>query len=66
MILDHSYNLTIVKDIKATDDFFSLDENVRGCQKDSKEDCTTMKYIDALENSCHCLPFQLRFLLDKV
>ena len=60
------YNLNVLKQIKITDSYLGLDQNVRGCQNDiSFTDCTTKQYIDTLLDQCGCLPLNIR-LNDKV
>ena len=51
-----------MKIIEVTDSFLTLKKMARGCQKESKEDCSTNKYISSLIKECQCLPFQLKFL----
>ena len=36
-----------------------MDKDVRGCQKESYDECTTRKYENSLINQCQCLPFQI-------
>ena len=60
------YNLNVVKEIKVTDSYLGLNEDIRGCQNEIAFDtCTTKHYIDNLLDQCHCLPFTIR-LSDKV
>ena len=54
------YFLNGIKEISVTDSFLSLDENIRGCQEESYDDCVTKKYTDTLTDKCQCLPFQLK------
>ena len=63
--LEKKYFLNVIKEISVTESFLTLDENTRGCQEESFDDCTTKKYINALINKCKCLPFQIR-LTQKV
>ena len=63
--LDKKYFLNVIKEISVTDSFMSMDKDVRGCQKESYDECTTRKYINALMNKCQCLPFQFK-LNEKV
>ena len=58
--LDMEHNLNVIKEITVTDSFLSMDKDIRGCQKESYDDCTTNKYINALTDKCQCLPFQLK------
>ena len=58
--LDMKYDLKVIKEITVTDSFLSLDRNIRGCQKESYDECTTSKYINRLIDQCQCLPFQLQ------
>ena len=36
-----------------------MDKDVRACQKESYDECTTRKYENDLINQCQCLPFQI-------
>ena len=54
------YDLNVIKEISVTDSFLSLDDNIRGCQKESFDDCTTRKYKKTVLETCKCLPFKLR------
>ena len=53
-------SLNVIKEIKVTDSFLTLDEEAKGCQEESFNECTTTKYRDKMINKCQCLPFQLR------
>ena len=64
--LDYTYNLNAMEEIVAKDSLLTLDEKVRRCQENSQEECTNKKYTDDLRDKCQCLPFQLRFLAEKV
>ena len=57
--LEKKYYLNVIKEIKVTDSYLSMDKDVKGCQKESFDDCTTRKYMNALMNKCHCLPLQI-------
>ena len=56
------YNLNTVKEFNVTDDFLSINFEKRGrCQNyESKSDCKTRTYKDAVLNQCKCLPFNIR------
>ena len=54
------HNLNVIKEIKVTDSFLSMEKDIRGCQEESFDDCTTIKYKTVVLNKCQCLPFQLR------
>ena len=36
-----------------------MDKDVRGCQIETYDECTTRKYKNSLINQCQCLPFQM-------
>ena len=55
------YNIYIIKEIGVTDSFLTLDKDIRGCQEESYDECTTKKYKNDLITKCQCLPFHLRF-----
>ena len=66
LYLDNMYNANGVQVVVAKDSLLTLDKEDRKCQEESESNCNTMKYMDALKERCQCLPFQFRFLLDKV
>ena len=51
---------SIIEEIKATESFLGLDQEVRGCQtQESYQDCITRKYINKLLKTCDCLPLSM-------
>ena len=49
------------------DSFFTLEEDIRGCQDDEPfDDCTTRNYVKALTKICGCFPFHLKLETTKV
>ena len=61
LTLGKEYNLNTVKEFKVTDEFLSLDFQKRDCQnQESKSDCSTRLYREALLTHCKCLPFNIR------
>ena len=66
LVGDGEYNLNAIKEIKVTNSFLGLSEDVRGCQNEKPlDDCITEYFIDNLLNNCGCIPFNLR-LTDEV
>ena len=59
------HDLTVVKELTATNSFLTMDKDVKRCQVESYNDCTTTKYMTQLMDKCKCLPMQLK-LSDKV
>ena len=47
-----------MKEIYVTDSFLSMDKDIRACEEESYDECTTRKYNDTWDK-CQCLPFQL-------
>ena len=66
MTIQNTYDVSGVQIVVGKDSLLTLDEEDRGCQEESQDDCNTKKYLEELEEECKCLPFQLRFLVDKV
>ena len=64
--LENSYNLNVIKEIRVTDSFLSMDKDIKGCQKESYDDCTRRKYLKTLINRCQCLPFHLNFIDQEI
>ena len=55
------YNINSLKEIRATNSFLTLDDDIRGCRisGESHDDCTTRLYIDNMRQKCGCLPFSI-------
>ena len=50
-----------VKEVKVTEDYLGLDEDIRKCQKiETFEDCTTREYLKTVLRKCNCVPYGLR------
>ena len=55
------YNLNILKEIKVTDSFIGLSQDVRACQLEEHiVDCETRNYLEHSKSVCGCLPFPVR------
>ena len=51
------YSLNAVKDIRVTEEFLGLGEDVIHCQtKEFRPDCLTRKYQEKVLSSCGCAP----------
>ena len=51
--------------MKVTDSFMGLSQSAKQCQnKEAYLDCKTDEYLDALVNTCECLPFGLKYFND--
>ena len=60
MAPEKEYNLNNIKEIKVTQEFLTLDENVIQCQNgEYYNDCKTRKYVDEMLMKCGCLPFNM-------
>ena len=54
------YNLNAVKEIKVTESFLGLDNDIKQCQtKDSYLDCTSKHYMERVTQDCGCVPLSL-------
>ena len=58
--LDMEISLNVIKEIRVTESFLTLNKDAKGCQEESFNECTTTKYKENIINQCQCLPFQLR------
>ena len=66
LVGDGEYNLNALKEIKSTESFLGLDEDVRECQNDEPQyNCTTRHYVDSLMQQCGCLPFNIRMSIEE-
>ena len=54
------FNLDALKELKVTDSFLGMDENVRKCQYlEPLNNCTTRELIGKMIKECDCLPFNI-------
>ena len=54
--------MTAVKDIKVTEDFNGLGDNVTKCQSEEIfKECSTSQYLHAVESQCNCIPYALKY-----
>ena len=61
LIGEGEYNLNALKEIKVTDDFLGLDQDVRQCQNEEPlTNCTTRHHLKTILEKCGCLPFNIR------
>ena len=66
LIGEGEYNLNALKEIRVTDSYLGLDQDVRQCHiGESLKTCTTRQYLNTLIWECGCLPFNIR-LFHKV
>ena len=66
LIGEGEYNLNVLKEIRVTESFLGLDQDVRQCQhKEPLNNCTTRQYLDTFLGECGCLPLNIR-LFHKV
>ena len=55
------YALTDLKDVRVTEEFLGLGQEVTRCQtKEARADCETRRYQEQVLASCHCAPLYLR------
>ena len=61
LVGEGEYNLNVLKQIKVTDSFLKMNEDVKGCQdKEPLHNCTTRQYVDSTIKTCGCLPLNMR------
>ena len=61
MVGDGQYNVNNVKELKVTESFLGLNEEVRDCQdKEAIQNCTTRQYIHTILEECGCLPINMK------
>ena len=60
MIAEGDYNLNILQEIRVTESYLGLDQEITGCQtKENYQSCITRKYIGKLFKTCDCLPLSM-------
>ena len=58
------YNLDVLTEVKATDSYLGLGQDVRECQNEEPYyNCTTRQYIDTFLAQCGCLPLSIKFAI---
>ena len=67
LIGEGEYNLNNLKEIRVTESYLGLDEDVRQCQHEEPlNNCTTRQYLNTLLGECGCLPINIRPFHKKV
>ena len=60
LIGEGEYNLNALKEIRVTESYLGLDQDVRKCQDEEPlNNCTTRQYLNTMLGECGCLPFNL-------
>ena len=55
------YALTLIKDIKVTEEFLGLGQEITRCQtREFRADCVSRRYQEQVLASCHCAPLYIR------
>ena len=55
------YNVNVLKEIKVSESYLGMDQDVTECQnEESFYNCTTRKFMDTLIEKCGCLPITIR------
>ena len=66
LVGEGKFNLNALKEIKVSESFLGLSNEVKRCQtKETYNDCTTKKYLEKLLENCKCYPLNLG-ILDEV
>ena len=67
LIGEGEYNINALTEIKVTESYLGLDEDVRECQsKETFYDCSNRKYVDTILGQCGCLPLSMIMASNKV
>ena len=63
LIGEGEYNLNDLKEIRVTDSYLGLDQDVRQCQNEEPmKNCTTRHHLKSMLDKCGCLPFNIKHL----
>ena len=55
------YALEDIKDIKVTEEFLGLGQDITKCQtREFRADCVSRRYQEQVLASCHCAPLYIR------
>ena len=61
MFGEGGYNLAELREIRVTESYLGLDQDVRNCQNDEPYmNCTTRQYVDTILKDCGCLPLNMK------
>ena len=65
LIGEGEYNLNVLTEIKATDSYVGLDQDVTKCQNEEPFfNCTTRNYIENIRAKCGCLPLTVQVSIE--
>ena len=55
------YALNLIKDIKVTEEFLGLGQEITRCQtREFRADCVSRRYQEQVLAFCHCAPLYIR------
>ena len=61
LVGEGEYNINDIREIKATESYLGMDQDIRECQNiEPFYNCTTRHYMDDLLRECKCLPLNIR------
>ena len=67
LIGEGEYNIEYLKEIKVTESYLGLNQQIRECQNEEPfYNCTTKVYLRTFLEECGCLPLNLFLLGTKV
>ena len=67
LIGEGEYNINALTEIKVTESYLGLNEDVRECQSEvSLYDCSNRKYVDTIMDQCGCLPLNMIMASNEV
>ena len=67
LVGEGEYNINALTEIKVTESYLGLDEDVINCQsKESLYDCSNRKYVDTILDQCGCLPLSMIMASNEV
>ena len=67
LIGEGQYNVDDLKEIKVTESYLGMDQDIKDCQNEEPfYNCTTRQYIHNILMECGCLPLNIRRSNNKV
>ena len=61
------YNINVITEIKATESYLGMDQDITKCQKEEPlYNCTTRIYLQSILRNCGCLPLRFQMLKNEV
>ena len=60
-----TFSLSDIKQMVASEKFLAKDDSEKGCSKTTFEDCQSERFLENVQETCKCVPWQISSVLER-